>query len=241
MAWPVEDRARLLSIPLYQASTHSSKKAKPSPVIDRTNIQIRASSIPGSGGGVFYAGTVEIKRGTLLGYYGGANVKEEDGQTHDYAIDGGRNPIDPEGRLRMNDGSIVDSNKWSSQDWNQNTNQRVFGVEWISGENREKYRNLVPANWTRFMNTATGIFLNVNMVTSGTQAAQKYNAYAFVSCQPIYPGDELFWSYGSNWLKSRGIAHKEPNATVARPNWSMWPYLYAEEEDHVTDQAIPIQ
>ena len=232
--WPAEYHSRQLSFRSGSVGGPPVKRRRlaPEPVISSTNIQIRASSIGGSGGGVFYSGESPIKRGTLLGYYGGASVEEEEGQTHDYAIDGGRNPIDPGGRLKLNDGTEVRTNGWTSEDWNKQTGEDRYGVEWVSGEEKEGgiRKGFVPANWTRFMNTSTGNFLNVNMVTSGTIAARKYKAYAFVSCQPIYPGDELFWSYGASWLRSRGIQPTDPDPSKARPNWYMWPFQYEEGE-----------
>ena len=88
----------------------------------------------------------------------------------------------------MNDGSRERTNQWTADDWARKTNDQRYGVEWLSGESP----CVAKANWTRFMNTARGPFLNVNMVTSGTLRAKKYKAYAFVSCRVIYPGDELF-------------------------------------------------
>jgi len=195
------------------------------PMLHAGNIQIRTSSIPGSGAGVFYSGTERIPCNRLLGYYGGDSVKEEPGQTHDYNMQGGRNPIDPRGALRLNDGSTAQTNDWTQDDWENTTGNLRYGVEWISGEheNPNVSQNLVPANWTRFMNTTTGAFLNVTAPPSDTNRNRGHKAYAMVSCKPIYPGDELFWCYSRTWLSIRGITPVEPDPRKARPTWRDWP------------------
>ena len=117
------------------------------------NIRIRKSRIEFGGGGAFVM--VAAKRGSLLGYYRGSRVKysELDEDQKDYVMDGesgGRCAYDPDGRLRLADSRIVDVHKWTSEDWKS---LKCDGVEWIS----------TTANWTRFINHASGSYRNASI------------------------------------------------------------------------------
>tara|TARA_B110000046_G_scaffold176696_1_gene202643 strand:- start:441 stop:962 length:522 start_codon:yes stop_codon:yes gene_type:complete len=152
---------------------------------------------------VFYIGNDVIRNGQLLGFYGGCKPQGDS----DYCFQGGRDAIDPEGRLLMQSGVTKNTHAWSSEQWKLETADD-YGIDWISGDGK--------SNWTRFMNHACGSFLNVRMASNSVERFGR--AYAFYAGALIYPGDELFFDYGFGYFQSQGYLPEAPNVDLARPN-----------------------
>ena len=134
------------------------------------NIRIRKSQIPSGGGGAFT--TVMIPCGACVGFYKGArsNVQEQREKDFDnhYLFDGeagGRNAYDPDGRLRLDSGEVVNVHGWGTKEWNALQND---GVEWIGK----------CATWTRFINHASSKFQNLSICSSSDRFGRSHAFYA---------------------------------------------------------------
>ncbi|KAJ1453888.1 hypothetical protein M885DRAFT_522616 [Pelagophyceae sp. CCMP2097] len=158
-------------------------------------IRIRKSRIGAAGGGAFT--TLAIQRGACIGFYRGARGSTSAKTDRDYVMDGergGRDGKDPDGRLVLGDGSVVDVHGFSSEDWSA---LHQDGVSWRG----------VSANWTRFINHANGSHTNVAVCATSTKYGKSHALYAKTD---IAAGQELFFSYGSGWWRSRGLTPMEP-------------------------------
>ena len=147
------------------------------------NVRIRKSLIQSGGGGAFTQ--VPICRNTCIGFYEGArsSVKEQQTPGFDdhYLFDGeagGRNAHDPEGRLRLVDGTIVDVHGWGNDEWSK---MKTDGVAWVGKD----------ANWTRFINHASSAYQNLSVCTTSSRFGRSHAMYAK---RDISAGEELFYS-----------------------------------------------
>ena len=165
--------------------SHASRVAKHAADAQRfaETLTIRKSLIPSAGGGVF-AG-MDVPRGMCVGFYEGQrhpeSVKIQPGFNRDYLMEGepgGRNAHDPDGRLRLKDGSVVDIHEWTVEDWQQCQG----GTAWLG----------VHANWTRFINHATDPHKNLSLAGDGIKRFGR--SHALYACRPIQAGEEVFYS-----------------------------------------------
>ena len=166
----------------------------------RQNIRIRKSRIKSGGGGAFTK--VMIPRGACVGFYEGgrSNAQEQDEKTfvNSYLADGedgGRNAYDPEGRLRLDDDKVVNVHNWGNEEWDA---LQSDGVEWIGK----------CANWTRFMNHASAKYQNLSVCSTSNRFGR---SHAFYAKRDILPDEELFYSYGVGFFKSRKITPEDPS------------------------------
>jgi len=164
------------------------------------NIRIRKSHITSAGGGAFT--TVMIRRGACVGFYEGArtNAKEKAEKDFDdhYLFDGeagGRNAHDPDGRLRLENCEVLNVHGWGTKEWNALQHD---GVEWIGK----------CASWTRFINHASGKFQNLSICSRSDRFGRSHALYAK---RQIFPGEELFYSYGAGFFKSRNMTAEDPS------------------------------
>ena len=85
---------------------------------------------------------------------------------------------------------IVDTNKFTQQDWEALTEQGDFGTHWIPGDG--------ITNWCRFLNHNVGERANCSVATTADVFG---NSFAVYTNKPIQPGEELFYNYGRGyWL-----------------------------------------
>eukprot|EP00316_Scyphosphaera_apsteinii_P016670 CAMPEP_0119305730 /NCGR_PEP_ID=MMETSP1333-20130426/6662_1 /TAXON_ID=418940 /ORGANISM="Scyphosphaera apsteinii, Strain RCC1455" /LENGTH=196 /DNA_ID=CAMNT_0007308895 /DNA_START=71 /DNA_END=661 /DNA_ORIENTATION=- len=164
-----------------------------------TIVRIRKSTVKPAGGGAFT--TEPIQQGSLLGFYAGGRCSYEQlpvGERRNYVMDGeagGRDAYDPEGRLKLASGKIVNVHGWQPEQWES---LEEDGIEWIGGR----------ACWTRFINHGTSAFLNASICTTIERFGRSHAIYAN---RDILAGEELFFSYGKAWWKSRGLQPADPS------------------------------
>lgn len=166
----------------------------------RKNIRIRKSQIKSGGGGVFT--TVMIRRGSCVGFYEGSrsSTKEkiESGFNDHYMFEGesgGRNGYDPEGRLLLDNGKEVNVHEWGKDEWDA---LQSDGIAWIGK----------CASWTRFINHASAKFQNLSVCTKSDKFGRSHALY---SKRDILPGEELFYSYGAGFFKTRNLTAEDPS------------------------------
>ena len=109
---------------------------------------------------------------------------------------GGRDGRDPDGRLRLADGELLDVHGWTAQRWAESG---LEGVGW-AGEH---------ANWSRFINHASGDAQNVAVASTPARFGKSHALYAK---RVIAAGEELYLSYGVNYWKARGVQPGLPQA-----------------------------
>lgn len=165
-------------------------------------IRIKKSRIRPAGGGAF-AG-VDIARGACVGFYAGARMKTSDDANYDYSMEGGpggRDGTDPNGRLQLEDGSLVNIHGYNKDDWEALASP---GVAWV-GE---------TANWTRFINHASAAHQNLSLCATSERFGR---SHAFYAKRPIAAGEELYFSYQAGYWKSRGIVPEDPPEAARIP------------------------
>ena len=160
------------------------------------HVRIRKSRIPSAGGGAFTS--VPIAAGKCLGFYAGARANAGV-KYRDYVMSGGesggRDGHDPDGRLVLASGEVVDVHGWTNRDWAQ---LACDGVAWDGR----------TANWTRFMNHASSAFQNVCLCTTSERFGR---SHAFYAKRRIAAGEELYFSYGADYFRARGYAPQDPS------------------------------
>ena len=147
------------------------------------HIRIRKSTIECAGGGAFI--DVDVPAGRCIGFYEGRRVSAAESEktpTHlrDYFLSDARSrhdARDPQGRLQLLDGSVVDVHDWNSADW---AALEQDGVTWIGKD----------ANWTRFLNHASSKYRNMCLATSCEKFGRSRAMYA---SRPLKAGEELFF------------------------------------------------
>lgn len=148
-----------------------------------SHIRIRKSTIKCASAGAFVK--MDVPAGLCIGFYEGRRVSAaESAETptalRDYFLLDARtrhDARDPQGRLQIEDGSVVDVHDWDDAQW---AALEQDGVAWIG----------IDANWTRFMNHASAKYRNVCLATTSEKYGRSRAMYA---SRPIKAGEELFF------------------------------------------------
>ena len=93
---------------------------------------------------------------------------------------GGRDGFDPDGRLQLDDGSLVNVHEWEASDWLALAESGRHGVAWLG----------VDANFTRFFNHASSTEQNAS-ICADSRFGRSHGIYAK---RKINLGEELFIS-----------------------------------------------
>lgn len=182
---------------------------------------VARSRIDGAGGGLF-AGRA-YRRGEAIGRYRGVAVTGAQIATHavvrGYILRVGGGYVDASdlrGRLRLQDGRLVDTNAYGPREWAA-LDQR--GVEWVGAASIERFANHSTAP---------------NAVFRGSALRAK---------RPIAPGEEIVVNYGPAFFKD---AHSDACARCSRPGaliccdvcWRAWHAKCAAEPRRANLPAI---
>lgn len=164
------------------------------------HIRIRKSTCGAAGGGAFT--TVAIPSGTCVGFYAGRRRSGAECASlagRDYCMRSGgggavRDGYDERGRLVLADGTEVNVHGWDAAAW---AALEQDGVAW-RGED---------ANWTRFLNHGSGAHRNLSLATTSARFGR---SHCFYASRPIPAGEELFFHYGADYWKARGVVPEVP-------------------------------
>jgi len=171
-------------------------------------IKIAPSRIDGANAGVFYTGTDPLPRGYVVGFYRGPKTEKLKGQQY-YRWTDGRDAYDPEGQLRLNDGTRVEKgtiHNFTRADWGRLAEKGQYGTAWESKTNP-------PVNWTRYINHAEGTN-SLGHSRANISVASDSQTYGMAGAlylkRRLAPGEELFYSYGNDYFPEGTVLTHPP-------------------------------